>query len=75
MFHEFRRGATRHLVASDLFTRGIDISTVRRQSTIGQPDGQTDKRAYAASDGRIVTNTNSRQQLSVSATISTDMRW
>lgn len=28
VFHEFRRGATRHLVSSDLFTRGIDIPTV-----------------------------------------------
>jgi len=28
VFHEFRHGATRHLVCSDLFTRGIDIDTV-----------------------------------------------
>ena len=28
VFHEFRNGATRHLVSSDLFTRGIDIPTV-----------------------------------------------
>ena len=28
VFHEFRHGATRHLVSSDLFTRGIDIPTV-----------------------------------------------
>jgi ATP-dependent RNA helicase DDX6/DHH1 len=28
VFHEFRRGGTRHLVSSDLFTRGIDIPTV-----------------------------------------------
>ncbi|KAF4316721.1 hypothetical protein JM18_008166 [Phytophthora kernoviae] len=28
VFHEFRNGATRHLVCSDLFTRGIDIQTV-----------------------------------------------
>ena len=28
VFHEFRSGATRHLVSSDLFTRGIDIPTV-----------------------------------------------
>lgn len=28
VFHEFRNGATRHLVCSDLFTRGIDIPTV-----------------------------------------------
>jgi len=28
VFHEFRTGATRHLVSSDLFTRGIDIPTV-----------------------------------------------
>jgi ATP-dependent RNA helicase DDX6/DHH1 len=27
VFHEFRNGATRHLVSSDLFTRGIDIPT------------------------------------------------
>lgn len=25
VFHDFRNGATRHLVSSDLFTRGIDI--------------------------------------------------
>ena len=33
VFHEFRNGATRHLVTSDLFTRGIDIQSVnvRRQ--------------------------------------------
>eukprot|EP01138_Halocafeteria_seosinensis_P009050 gb/GECG01009250.1/.p1 GENE.gb/GECG01009250.1/~~gb/GECG01009250.1/.p1 ORF type:complete len:455 (+),score=46.39 gb/GECG01009250.1/:1-1365(+) len=28
VFHEFRNGATRHLVCTDLFTRGIDIPTV-----------------------------------------------
>jgi ATP-dependent RNA helicase DDX6/DHH1 len=28
VFHEFRNGATRHLVSSDLFTRGIDIESV-----------------------------------------------
>jgi ATP-dependent RNA helicase DDX6/DHH1 len=28
VFHEFRNGATRHLVCSDLFTRGIDIQAV-----------------------------------------------
>lgn len=28
VFHEFRNKATRHLVCSDLFTRGIDIDTV-----------------------------------------------
>eukprot|EP01029_Cantina_marsupialis_P021253 TRINITY_DN5061_c0_g1_i1.p1 TRINITY_DN5061_c0_g1~~TRINITY_DN5061_c0_g1_i1.p1 ORF type:complete len:417 (+),score=111.48 TRINITY_DN5061_c0_g1_i1:102-1352(+) len=28
VFHEFRKGTTRHLVCSDLFTRGIDIQTV-----------------------------------------------
>ena len=28
VFHEFRSGATRHLVSSDLFTRGIDIPNV-----------------------------------------------
>jgi ATP-dependent RNA helicase DDX6/DHH1 len=28
VFHEFRRGAVRHLVCSDLFTRGIDIPSV-----------------------------------------------
>ena len=28
VFHEFRNGGTRHLVSSDLFTRGIDIPTV-----------------------------------------------
>jgi len=28
VFHEFRQGSTRHLVCSDLFTRGIDIQSV-----------------------------------------------
>ena len=28
VFHEFRHGAVRHLVCSDLFTRGIDIQSV-----------------------------------------------
>merc|ERR1712070_594055 len=28
VFHEFRNGATRHLVSSDLFTRGIAVSSV-----------------------------------------------
>ena len=28
VFHEFRGGAVRHLVSSDLFTRGIDIQSV-----------------------------------------------
>jgi len=28
VFHEFRKGATRHLVSTDLFTRGIDIASV-----------------------------------------------
>jgi ATP-dependent RNA helicase DDX6/DHH1 len=28
VFHEFRNGGTRHLVCTDLFTRGIDIATV-----------------------------------------------
>jgi ATP-dependent RNA helicase DDX6/DHH1 len=28
VFHEFRQGATRHMVASDLITRGIDVQTV-----------------------------------------------
>jgi ATP-dependent RNA helicase DDX6/DHH1 len=28
VFHEFRQGATRHLVTSDLFTRGIDVQAV-----------------------------------------------
>lgn len=28
VFHEFRSGSTRHLVCSDLFTRGIDIQSV-----------------------------------------------
>jgi ATP-dependent RNA helicase DDX6/DHH1 len=28
VFHEFRKGATRHLVCTDLFTRGIDIASV-----------------------------------------------
>jgi ATP-dependent RNA helicase DDX6/DHH1 len=28
VFHEFRQGSTRHLVSSDLFTRGIDIQSV-----------------------------------------------
>lgn len=28
VFHEFRNGATRHLVSTDLFTRGIDIQSV-----------------------------------------------
>ena len=28
VFHEFRSGATRHLVSTDLFTRGIDIQSV-----------------------------------------------
>uniref|UniRef100_A0A7S2SW80 RNA helicase n=1 Tax=Rhizochromulina marina TaxID=1034831 RepID=A0A7S2SW80_9STRA len=28
VFHEFRNGATRHLVSSDLFTRGIDVQSV-----------------------------------------------
>mmetsp|Transcript_7413 Transcript_7413/g.30674 ORF Transcript_7413/g.30674 Transcript_7413/m.30674 type:complete len:321 (+) Transcript_7413:249-1211(+) len=28
VFHEFRQGSTRHLVSSDLFTRGIDVQSV-----------------------------------------------
>ncbi|KAJ8601428.1 hypothetical protein CTAYLR_005951 [Chrysophaeum taylorii] len=28
VFHEFRSGSTRHLVSSDLFTRGIDVQSV-----------------------------------------------
>jgi ATP-dependent RNA helicase DDX6/DHH1 len=28
VFHEFRQGKTRHLVSSDLFTRGIDVQSV-----------------------------------------------
>lgn len=28
VFHQFRNGGTRHLVASDLFTRGIDVQSV-----------------------------------------------
>jgi ATP-dependent RNA helicase DDX6/DHH1 len=28
VFHEFRNGGTRHLVSTDLFTRGIDIQSV-----------------------------------------------
>lgn len=28
VFHEFRNGGTRHLVCTDLFTRGIDIQSV-----------------------------------------------
>jgi len=28
VFHDFRNGATRHLVSSDLFTRGIDVQSV-----------------------------------------------
>jgi ATP-dependent RNA helicase DDX6/DHH1 len=28
VFHEFRQGACRNLVSSDLFTRGIDIQSV-----------------------------------------------
>lgn len=28
VFHDYRNGATRHLVSSDLFTRGIDIQSV-----------------------------------------------
>eukprot|EP00002_Diphylleia_rotans_P038690 TRINITY_DN883_c0_g1_i1.p1 TRINITY_DN883_c0_g1~~TRINITY_DN883_c0_g1_i1.p1 ORF type:complete len:415 (-),score=91.51 TRINITY_DN883_c0_g1_i1:835-2079(-) len=28
VFHDFRNGACRHLVSSDLFTRGIDVPTV-----------------------------------------------
>jgi len=28
VFHEFRQGSTRHLVSSDLFTRGIDVLSV-----------------------------------------------
>lgn len=28
VFHEFRQGSTRHLVCSDLFTRGIDVPSV-----------------------------------------------
>lgn len=28
VFHEFRNGGTRHLVSSDLFTRGIDVQSV-----------------------------------------------
>jgi ATP-dependent RNA helicase DDX6/DHH1 len=28
VFHEFRQGASRHLVSSDLFTRGIDVQAV-----------------------------------------------
>ena len=28
MFHDFRQGQTRHMVASDLITRGIDVQTV-----------------------------------------------
>lgn len=28
VFHDFRNGATRHLVTSDLFTRGIDVQSV-----------------------------------------------
>ena len=28
VFHEFRSGTTRHLVSSDLFTRGIDVQSV-----------------------------------------------
>lgn len=28
VFHQFRNGDTRHLVASDLFTRGIDVQSV-----------------------------------------------
>lgn len=28
VFHEFRNGSTRHLVSSDLFTRGIDVQSV-----------------------------------------------
>jgi ATP-dependent RNA helicase DDX6/DHH1 len=28
VFHNFRRGGTRHLVSTDLFTRGIDVPTV-----------------------------------------------
>eukprot|EP00003_Mantamonas_plastica_P016908 TRINITY_DN282_c0_g2_i3.p1 TRINITY_DN282_c0_g2~~TRINITY_DN282_c0_g2_i3.p1 ORF type:complete len:442 (-),score=147.48 TRINITY_DN282_c0_g2_i3:1199-2422(-) len=28
VFHEFRQGAVRHLVTSDLFTRGIDVEAV-----------------------------------------------
>jgi ATP-dependent RNA helicase DDX6/DHH1 len=28
VFHEFRKGVVRHLVCTDLFTRGIDIETV-----------------------------------------------
>ena len=28
VFHEFRQGGTRHMVASDLITRGIDVQTV-----------------------------------------------
>jgi len=42
VFHEFRNGATRHLVTSDLFTRGIDIQSVNvrrqeREQGAGEP--------------------------------------
>jgi ATP-dependent RNA helicase DDX6/DHH1 len=37
VFHEFRNGATRHLVSSDLFTRGIDTSRSMWSSILTSP--------------------------------------
>jgi ATP-dependent RNA helicase DDX6/DHH1 len=39
VFHEFRNGATRHLVCSDLFTRGIDIQSVNVVINFDFPKG------------------------------------
>lgn len=38
VFHDFRRGATRHLVCTDLFTRGIDIQAVNVVINFDFPD-------------------------------------
>lgn len=38
VFHDFRKGATRHLVCTDLFTRGIDIQAVNVVINFDFPD-------------------------------------
>ena len=51
VFHDFRNGACRNLVSSDLFTRGIDIQSVNVVINFDFPEEQP-RRTCTASGAR-----------------------
>ena len=83
VFHEFRKGSTRHLVCTDLFTRGIDIDTVNVVINFDFPTGSETYLHRIGRSGRfghlglavnMITNKDKKELFAIEQELATEIK-